>query len=236
MASDRGTLPRGGDQHAPWVGPTAPAGRRLPSAPRERKPALAVLAVLLIVGGALAAGLLVVRSGQRVGAIEVTQTVVEGEHIPLSAMSEVMIASDSGLSYVGWQYQSQVPVWYASTTIPPGTVLNNNMLRRTNPLSNVQATDVGLALKDGQVPAGLQVGDTINIYSTQDSASGTGCPGKPGATLALGATVLSAAPSSAGTGTTDVEVAMDAGAVGPVVCNTANGTAAIAITRGTGGG
>ena len=31
----------------------SPAGRRLPSAPRERKPALAALAVVLVVGGAL---------------------------------------------------------------------------------------------------------------------------------------------------------------------------------------
>ena len=49
MVSDRGTLPRGAvaDQQASWAEPTAPGGRRMPSAPRERKPALAALAVLL---------------------------------------------------------------------------------------------------------------------------------------------------------------------------------------------
>ena len=53
MASDRGTMTRGAgiDQQAPWGEATAPAGRRMPSTPRERKPVLAILAVLLIVGG-----------------------------------------------------------------------------------------------------------------------------------------------------------------------------------------
>jgi hypothetical protein len=235
MASDRGTLSRGVDQQAPRAGPTAPGGRRLPGAPRERKPALAVLAVLLIVGGALAAGLLVVRSGQRVGAIELTQAVAQGEQIPASAIQEVQIAKDSGVNYVSWQFASQVPQYFATMPIPKGTLLNNGMLAKTNALPNGQA-EVGLALKDGQLPADLQAGDKISIYSTQDTNSTTGCPGKPGSTLAASATVISAAPSSVGTGSTDVVIAMDPEAVGPVVCNTANGTAGIAITPGTGGG
>lgn len=235
MASDRGTLPRGTDQQAPWAGPTAPAGRRLPSAPRERKPALAVLAVLLIVGGALAAGLLVVRSGQRVGAIEITQAVAQGQQIPASAIQEVEIARDSGVNYVSWQYASQVSQYFATMPIPKGTLLNSGMLAKTNAAPNGRA-EVGLALKDGQVPVGLQAGDTVSIYSTQDNSSTTGCPGKPGTTLAASATVISAAPSSAGTDTTDVVIAMDPESVGPVVCNTANGTAAIAITPGNAGG
>ena len=76
MPSDRSTLQRGqpgGPEQQPfWPEPTSPAGRRLPSAPRERKPALAALAVLLIVGCALGTGLLVVQSGKRVAAIEVS--------------------------------------------------------------------------------------------------------------------------------------------------------------------
>ena len=51
--------------------PTSPAGRRLPSAPRERKPALAALAVVLVVGGALVAALLVIDAGHKTGAIEI---------------------------------------------------------------------------------------------------------------------------------------------------------------------
>jgi|SRR5215469_13295284 len=235
MASDRGTLPRGADQQASWASPTAPAGRRLPSAPRERKPALAVLAVLLIVGGALAAGLLVVRSGQRVGAVEITQAVAQGQQIPANAIQEVEIARDSGVSYVAWQFASEIPQYFATMPIPKGTLVNDGMLAKTHTLPNGQA-EVGLALKDGEVPAGIQAGDTISVYSTQDTSSTAGCPGKPGTTLVSGATVVTAGPSAGGTGTTDVVIAMDPEFVGPVVCNTANGTAAIAITPGTAGG
>src|ERR1700729_2919502 len=104
MPSDRGTLPRSlagsDDQHTIWPEATAPSGRRLPSAPRERKPALAALAILLIVGCALGTGLLVVQSGKRVAAIEVSREIGSGQRIPLSALTEVQIASDTGVSYV----------------------------------------------------------------------------------------------------------------------------------------
>ena len=53
MASERGTMQRGptagAQEQAAWASEaTAPAGRRLPSPQRERKPALAALALLLI--------------------------------------------------------------------------------------------------------------------------------------------------------------------------------------------
>jgi len=67
------------------------------------------------------------------------------------------------------------------------------------------------------------------------SASG-GCPGKPGAALASDATVVSVSGSSSGANTTDVVVAMGSESVGPVVCNTANGTAGIAIVPSSGAG
>ena len=77
MVSDRGTLPRGAvaDQQASWAEPTAPGGRRMPSAPRERKPALAAVAILLVALGAASAGYLVLNAGHRVGAVEITQDV-----------------------------------------------------------------------------------------------------------------------------------------------------------------
>lgn len=51
----------GNNRSAAPVQPTM--GERLPSPPRERKPALAALAVLLILVGALGATMLVLRAG-----------------------------------------------------------------------------------------------------------------------------------------------------------------------------
>ena len=102
MASERGTMQRGptagAQEQAAWASEaTAPAGRRLPSPQRERKPALAALALLLIIGGALGAGFLVIQSGQRVAAIVVTQPVAAGAKIPASALQRAEVSVDSGV-------------------------------------------------------------------------------------------------------------------------------------------
>jgi len=219
----------GTDQQAGWQVPTAPAGRRLPSAPRERKPALAALAVLLIVGGALGAGFLVTQTGKRVGAIEISQQIGVGQKIPRTAMQEVQIASDSSVNYVPWNEASQVAEFYAANAIPPGTLLNGAMVVRANHVT--AGKDVlGLALKDGQLPAGLQVGDHINIYQVSDATES--CPGSPGSTLAGNAVVLAIAVPSATSGSAtaaDVQIALDPQAAGQVACNAANGTVAVGV-------
>ena len=77
-----------------WGEPTAPGGPRMPSAPRERRPALAALAAaLLVVVGALAAGLLVMKAGKTIAVIEVDQQLGPGQQIPASALREVQIAA-----------------------------------------------------------------------------------------------------------------------------------------------
>jgi hypothetical protein len=230
MSADRDTLTRGGppspDNQA-WPQATAPKGRRPPSAPRERRPALAALALLLIVGGALAAAYLVVQNGHRVAAIEVTQQVGAGQQIPMSAMRQVQIAP-GGVGYVPWNEASQVAQYYAATVIPPGTLLSAAMVTRSVDLA--AGRDVlGLALKDGQLPDGLAVGDRVAIYQVSDSTQS--CPGSPGATLTQGAVVLgiNVPPAAVNSSAIDVRVAVYPGAAGAIACNAANGNVGIAL-------
>jgi hypothetical protein len=239
MSGDRGTLARGATPTAQekdsWPRPTAPASRRAPRAARERKPALAALALLLIVGGALGAVYLVVQNGHRVAAIEITQPVGAGQQIPLSAMREVEIAPGGGLGYVPWSDASQVNQFYAATAIPPGTLLSSAMVARTNNLAAGKAV-VGLALKDGQLPDGLQAGDHVNVYEVSDAAQS--CPGTAGSVLATGAVVLgiSAPGAAASQSAIDVRVALDPAAAGAVACNAANGNVGVAMLPQPGGG
>ena len=123
----------------------------MPSAPRERKPALAALAVLLVALGAVAAGYLVINAGHRVGAVEITQQVGQGQRIPASAIKEVEIASNSGINYVAWQYANRVAGIYAAVQIPAGTLLTSAMTTATNNLATGKV-QVGLSLKPGQAP------------------------------------------------------------------------------------
>ena len=108
MPSERGTIQRGlaseTQGQGTWPEATAPSSRRLPTARRERKPALAAFALLLIIGGALAAGLLVVQSGKRVTAIEISQQVGAGQRIPL------------GGANAQWAYKGHPVYTYAADT------------------------------------------------------------------------------------------------------------------------
>ncbi|MGD0067066.1 MAG: hypothetical protein ABSB76_26950 [Streptosporangiaceae bacterium] len=197
MASERGTLSRGAiaDQSTSWTEPTAPGGRRMPSTPRERKPALAALAVLLVALGAVAAGVLVINAGHRVGAVEIVQQVGQGQQIPASALREVEISSDTGLDYVAWQYAGRVTGVYAATAIPAGTLLTQAMTSSSNNLA-VGKVEVGLSLKAGQVPGNLIIGDTVEAFPV---GSGSGC--------ATGASASASAGAGAGASAVGVPIA-----------------------------
>jgi hypothetical protein len=245
MVSDRGTLPRGAvaDQQASWAEPTAPGGRRMPSAPRERKPALAALAVLLVALGAVAAGYLVINAGHRVGAVEITQQVGQGQRIPATAIKEVEIASNSGINYVAWQYANRVAGVYAAVQIPAGTLLTPAMTTATNNLA-AGKVQIGLSLKPGQAPANLLIGQTVEAFGV---GTGSGC----GATAAGGAAggnngagpgvpittgvIASVTGSTASNGSTAaVTLAVPDADAGVLACYASAGDVAIALTPGSG--
>ena len=249
MVSDRGTLPRGAvaDQQASWAEPTAPGGRRMPSAPRERKPALAALAVLLVALGAVAAGYLVINAGNRVGAVEITQQVGRGQRIPASAIKEVEIASNSGINYVAWQYANRVAGVYAAVQIPAGTLLTSAMMTATNNLA-AGKVQVGLSLKPGQAPGNLLIGQTVEAFgvgtgsgcgATSAGGGGTGGTGGgngagPGVPITTGV-IASVVGSTASNGSTAaVTLAVPDADAGVLACYASAGDVAIALTPGSG--
>jgi hypothetical protein len=247
MPHDRGTPPTspapfkrglagGADQQPIWAEPTAPAARRPPRRPRERRPALAALAVLLILGGALAAGFLVLQSGKRVTAIEISAPVGAGQRIPLNAMQQVQIAAGTGLDYVPWAEAGQVARFFTVSAIPAGTLLTRQMVAATGASVAGKAV-LGLALKDGQLPRGLQDGDHIAIYQVSDAQET--CPGGSGGLLTADAVVLAIGAPAATSGSqaqADVEVAVTPADAGAVACSAANGIVSIAVLPGGSGG
>jgi len=252
MVSDRGTLPRGAvaDQQASWAEPTAPGGRRMPSAPRERKPALAALAVLLVALGAVAAGYLVINAGHRVGAVEITQQVGQGQRIPASAIKEVEIASNSGINYVAWQYANRVAGIYAAVQIPAGTLLTSAMTSATNNLA-AGKVQVGLSLKPGQAPANLLIGQSVEAFGV---GTGSGCAAAAAGGGGAGSTgggnggngsgsgvpittgvIASVVGSTASNGSTAaVTLAVPDADAGVLACYASAGDVAIALTPGSG--
>ncbi|MEO3808795.1 hypothetical protein ABGB17_07310 [Sphaerisporangium sp. B11E5] len=170
--SDRdGRGPVTGERPAVPGALSGPASRKLPVPPRERKPALAALALLLVLGGALGTTLLVLRSGDRVSAIQITQQIGPGQPIVPEAMAEVQIA-DTGIGYVSWAHRGEVAQTFARVTLLPGTLLTEQMVSRASEQLVPGKVIVGLALKAGQVPRGLRRGDQVQVLYVPGSGRG----------------------------------------------------------------
>ncbi|MFD6193169.1 hypothetical protein [Streptomyces sp. NPDC060275] len=148
-------------------------GDRLPSPPRERKPALAALAVLLILLGALGATMLVLQVGDRVEAIQVTADIKPGESITDDNIKVVMVNDDSGADFVPWEQREGLMKLQAKSTIYDGTVVVGQMFAKKSGMEQGKAT-VGVALKEGQYPKGLEAGDNVAVYRVGDKSTGGG--------------------------------------------------------------
>lgn len=217
----------------------------MPSAPRERKPALAALAVLLVALGAVAAGYLVINAGHRVGAVEITQQVGQGQRIPASAIKEVEIASNSGINYVAWQYANRVAGIYAAVQIPAGTLLTSAMTSATNNLA-AGKVQVGLSLKPGQAPANLLIGQSVEAFgvgtgsgcgaAAAGGGGGTGGGNGSGSGVPITTGVIaSVVGSTASNGSTAaVTLAVPDADAGVLACYASAGDVAIALTPGSG--
>ncbi|KPC88616.1 membrane protein [Streptomyces sp. NRRL WC-3753] len=144
-------------------------GDRLPSPPRERKPALAALAVLLILLGALGATMLVLQVGDRVEVVKVTADIQAGESVGDNVTS-VMVAADDSIKYVEWTKVKALKKLKAKSPIYAGTVVVGQMFGAKEQVPAGKAS-VGLALKEGQYYADIKGGDTVAAYRVGTSGS-----------------------------------------------------------------
>lgn len=147
-------------------------GDRLPTPPRERKPALAALAVLLILVGALGATMLVLQAGDRIEVVKVTQAIPAGGSVNTSNTTSVMVAKDDSIHYVEWTQLNELKKLKAVNAIPAGVVAVGEMFGSEAGVAAGKAT-VGLSLKAGQYPTGIKQGDTVAAYRVS-TATGSG--------------------------------------------------------------
>ncbi|MCX4568494.1 hypothetical protein ACWDN6_18640 [Streptomyces albogriseolus] len=168
----------GAGRSAVPAGPSV--GDRLPTPPRERKPALAALAVLLILVGALGATMLVLQAGDRIEVVKITEEIPAGQAVNDSNTTSVMVAEDPGIHYVQWSQLDALKKLKAVTTIPRGVVAVGEMFGEEAKVPEGKAL-VGLSLKEGQYPAGLKSGAAVAAYRVGGtSRSGSGDEGDGG--------------------------------------------------------
>jgi hypothetical protein len=159
---------RAGRRRAP-----APAtGNRLPAPVRERRPALAALAVLLIVGGALASGLVALRSGNRSDYVVFVRTVEAGQQIRSADLGVTRLAGDSNTTGIAAARRGRLVGEYATTRVYSKTLANFAMFSAT-PSVPAGTAVVGAVLAPAQRPASQpRFGDVVAIYDVPKSDSG----------------------------------------------------------------
>ena len=194
----------------------------LPSAPRERRPLLAALAVLLIVGGALLAGLLAMRLDQRVQMLAAKDTIEAGQVINKEDLVSASVASDL-TTLVRADQIDQVVGRTARVEISKGQLLDTSQLA-TNPVPSGDLQVVGVSANAGRFPAGgLQPGDKVDIVDIGSQNI-----------IVSDAQVLAAKPSS---GTSEdwtsgavISVLVDKKGAAKLASASANGTIAVVLT------
>jgi hypothetical protein len=162
--------------------PAHSPGERLPTAARERKPALAALAVLLILVGALGATVLVLRAGDRieVAQLQKGRVIEAGQPIKADDVTSVMVAQDSAIHYIKWDQVGLVSrTLRAESAIQGGSVLVGEMFTSKKGLPAGKVS-VGLSLKSGQFPDGIKIGDTVAAYRVKGTAGSSGNTPAPG--------------------------------------------------------
>lgn len=155
---------------------TGVASRELPQWSRQRRPGLAALAVLLVLGGALTSMMLVMRADERTSVIRVVGRVAAGQPFARNALQEARIADD-GATYWPWSQRDRLAATVATVTILPGTLLTKAMaLSADGKATAGQAVRVGLALKPGQAPYDLQRGERVQLIHVPARRTGSAGP------------------------------------------------------------
>ncbi len=207
-------------------GSRAPASR-LPVPSRDRRPALAALALLLVVAGALGSALVVYRSGQRIDVLVAAHEIKPGEQVSPGAFTTARVSADAG-SIVHASSRGAFIGSFAVTDIPSGTLINNQMFQvgQVIPRNGVV---VGVTVGGEQRPAaGVNAGDVVRAYFVAKASSSDTAP-QPGAVLADAARVLDARSSPTNTDALTVSLLVSGDEAAQLVSASAAGAVALAI-------
>ncbi len=145
---------------------------KLPSAGRDRRPLMAALAVLLILAGAVLAGVLVMVAGNRTEVLVAASDIRPGQELTaddfaiasVNTDSDAVIPRNSLEHYIGAQAIAYVP---AGAFASPAMFVDGSAIPADGEI-------VGMVLSPSQLPTGgVEPGDVIRIYSgATDDLSG----------------------------------------------------------------
>lgn len=139
---------------------------------RQRRPALIVLALLLVLVSAALTAALFLRVGGRVAVLAVARPVPVGHPITDADLAEVRISPDPALHTIPAAGRDRVVGQVATVSLLPGALVTPETLTATAVPGPGQAV-VGMALKPGQMPAeDLKSGDRVMLVRTPPTGAG----------------------------------------------------------------
>lgn len=174
------------------------AGRRRRSVP------MLVAGVLVVGGCGLASVQLTARAGERVPVLAAARDLTVGQTIGTGDVRVVRVAADPEVRLVAAADRGQIVGHRAAVPVAAGDLLPaslTGMAREPAPGQSI----VGLLVKNGQAPPGLERGARVRIVTgTEDGGSQpvtvTGEPGRNSGQPAMSGVVLSSRPASQETG------------------------------------
>jgi hypothetical protein len=175
------------------AGASGPARERIPIPIRQRRPALAALALVLVLGGAALSGFLVLNSGQKQGVLVLATDVGYGHVFQSSDFREEQLSISGGIKPVRFDQLGQLISggYRATTNIPAGSVLTYGMVSPQPPIPGSNFTEFGVNVPEGQYPAeGLREGDVVKVLYTPTSDKGVPAGGAKGSALPWGMTLV----------------------------------------------
>lgn len=199
--------------------PGTAARGRLPAPVRDRRPALAALALLLVLGGALASALLAYRSGGRIDVLVAAHDIPVGHQVVAADLRVARVAAD-GAAYVESSALANFVGTRARTEVPDGTLVNRTMFLAGSVVPS-GASVVGVTLSATQRPAGgLRSGEVVRVFAVA----------RDGADSGLGVELLPAVrvlEVSGGSSSTAVSLLVPADRTSAVVAAAAAGSVAV---------
>lgn len=173
---------------------TADGRGRLPAPVRDRRPALAALALLLVLGGALASALVAYRSGDRVDVLVARGDIEAGQVLGPGDVSVARVAADGAATIEAAALGNFVGTT-ATGRVPAGTLLNRSMFLASSSVAPPGSVVVGVVLSASQRPAvELRAGDVVRVYLVPREAGGA----VAGTVLARAVRVAEVGPSAGG--------------------------------------
>ena len=160
---------------------------RLPAVRRNRRPALAALALLLVLGGSLASALIAYRSGDRVDVLVARETITFGQEVTSGDFTVARVSADS-TNVVDAADVDRFVGTTATGRIPAGTLVNSQMFQ-TEDVTPKGAELVGIVLDSAKRPTEPpEPGDVVSLYYVSQSGGksvGNYSPGDPVVEAAL---------------------------------------------------